>query len=240
MPRSPGGSISLCRAQVESLYESAGISCAEVGTWKGVEAGSCLDAACTPTGEDTLSDGDTNYVSGCVADAPADPPATTFGFLSDERYCPVNDVREHADSNKDVAAVAAALKEPARQRGTVLVHASCLSNTSLRTVGRPLCQSLVTWLIWSEQSRGRHLRPPSWGAKTSRYGWCSIGLGTVCVSSRVRQSTAMLNSEDPNMDFLQILATLRVVRCVSSLSRVSRSLGGVSSSPLHSPCGTPL
>mmetsp|Transcript_25221 Transcript_25221/g.69321 ORF Transcript_25221/g.69321 Transcript_25221/m.69321 type:complete len:429 (-) Transcript_25221:340-1626(-) len=50
---------------VESLYDDAGISCAEVGTWKDAE--DCLASACSG-GSDTLSDGDTNYVSGCVED----------------------------------------------------------------------------------------------------------------------------------------------------------------------------
>jgi hypothetical protein len=74
------------KTKVESLYLAAGISCAEVGTWKDVVADTCLDTACTPSGNDTLSDGSTDYVAGCVADAgettTAEPGATTAQEVS--------------------------------------------------------------------------------------------------------------------------------------------------------------
>jgi len=61
------------KTKVESLYADAGISCFEVGVWKDAEG--CIADACTPTGEDTLFNGNPTYVSGC-APAPADMSGT--------------------------------------------------------------------------------------------------------------------------------------------------------------------
>jgi len=67
------------KTHVESLYEAAGISCAEVGTWK--DATDCLANPCSPAGADTLSDGNDNYIAGCVAESADTDAAVSAGLV---------------------------------------------------------------------------------------------------------------------------------------------------------------